>query len=185
MLYTTFNGGLGYEGKVTLTLKSNDRVLKSQIYKNSGTIELFKFLGNCLAGRFAEAEKILPNQILLLYNQSQEPIPDNATNVIARSEPIGLAQVPIIIEEEESIKVTYNFEVHYKDIEGDFNQIALYGNTYSNAANFSAYHYLVNEWGEFEKQNVATWSATTVLLIEWELSISNKNTFIGNTQEEK
>lgn len=193
MTHATFNGGLGYEGKVTLTLKSSDRVIKSQTYKNNGTVELFKFLGNCLASRFNEAAKLLPTKILLLYNTSSDgPLSKNARNVIYRSGFIGYAQPPTIVDDEntESVKVTYNFEVPYHMVENTFNQVALYGasksteNISKDYTEFSAYHYLTDNNGEFDDQDVSTWSATTILLIEWELTISNKNTVVGNTGEE-
>ncbi len=44
MSQTTFTDGLGYEGKVTLTLKSNDRVLSTKTYKNNGNKSLKYFL---------------------------------------------------------------------------------------------------------------------------------------------
>lgn len=189
MSYVTFSEGLGYEGKVTLTLKSNDQIIKSQTYKNNGTVDLFKFLGNCLAGRFTEATKLLPNKILLLYNYSPDgPDAKNAKNVNYQSDFIGYAQAPSIVDDEntESVKVTYNFEVSYTAVEGSFNQIALYGDTktLSDSSDFSAYYFLTKNNAEFDVQDVSTWSPTTILLIEWELSISNKNVIIGNTGEE-
>lgn len=187
MSYATFSEGLGYEGKVTLTLKSNGRVIKSHTYKNNGTVELFKFLGNCLLGRFTEATKLLPTKILLLYNDSKDPITKNARSVTPRSNFIGYAQTPSIVDDAktERVKVTYNFEVPYQLISDNFNQIALYGDkkTRSDYADFSAYYYLT-ENGKFATQEISNWSPTTVLLVEWELSISNKNVILGNPGEE-
>ena len=104
-----------------------------------------------------------------------------------RSNFVGYAQTPSIIDDIEtaSVKVIYNFEVPYQLIQGSFNQIALYGDqkTVSDRTDFSAYHYLTDN-GDFDVQDVATWSPTTILLIEWELSISNKNVVLGNTGEE-
>lgn len=194
MSHATFNEGIGYEGKVTLTLKNNGRTLKSQTYKNNGTVELFNFLGNCLINKFTEAEKLLPNQILLLYN-SKSPTHAYAKSVTPQSEFIGLAQTPSIVDdpETESVKVTYNFEVANQLIEGEFNQIALYGAGKTNpgleVAEFSAYYFLTDDSGAFMTMSPKKdgWSATTVLLIDWELSISNKNIITeiaGNTGEE-
>lgn len=179
MSYITCNEGLGYEGKVTLTLKSNNRVLKAQTYKNNGTADLFKFLGSCLAGKFAEARKLLPTKILLLRNYSSTPNSADPKNVSAQSIFVGLAQIPSVVDDDtiNGVKVTYNFEVPYAAISGEFNQVALYGaeKTDLNFTEFSAYYFLTNSTGEFDNQDVSTWSATTVLLVEWELSISNKN----------
>jgi hypothetical protein len=195
MSYTALKEGLGYEGKVTLTLKNNGHVLKSRTYKNNGTVELFKFLGNCLVSKFTEAEKLLPNQILLLSNKSSQPLPANAkTDIEPQSEFIGLAQTPSIVDDPdtESVKVTYNFEVPNQSIHGPFNQIALYGagkiKPTLEVKEFSAYYFLADN-GKFDEINPesADWSATTILLIDWELSISNKNIvteITGNTGEE-
>lgn len=194
MSHATFNEGIGYEGKVTLTLKNNGRILKSRTYKNNGTVELFNFLGNCLINNFTEAEKLLPNQILLLHN-GKSPTHAYAKSVEPQSEFIGLAQTPSIVDDPktESVKVTYNFEVATQLIEGEFNQIALYGAGKTNPtlekAEFSAYYFLTDDDGAFMSMGPKKdgWSATTVLLIDWELSISNKNIITeiaGSTGEE-
>ncbi len=178
MSQNAFTDGLGYEGKVTLTLKSNNRVLSSKTYKNSGTAQLFKFLGYCLIDSYEEAKKLLPSKILLLYN-STSPYPENARNVDARTTWQGLAQTPTIISDSGSsqVKVIYSFEISKAAIAGPFNQVALYGAgaTDDEVSNFSAYYYLVDDDNNFDLQDVTNWSATTILLIEWELTISNKN----------
>ena len=77
-VHTDLIGGLGYEGKVTLTLKCNDKVLKSKTYKNKGTVQLFRFLGYCLIGSFEEAKKLIPAKILLLHNNAAYPVDDKS-----------------------------------------------------------------------------------------------------------
>ena len=182
MSHNIFEDGLGYEGKVTLTLKSNDRVLESRIYKNNGTAQLFKFLGYCLIGHYADVEHLLPTKIALLYNRSETLANAIPSNVEARSNFIGISQTPSIISTDSpaEVKVTYSFEVPRSSIAGDFNQIALYGssntNINSDIGNFSAYYYLTDSSRNvFEMQDISLWSTTTVLLVEWELSLSNKN----------
>lgn len=188
MSQTVFANGIGYEGKVTLTLKSNNKVLKSKTYKNNGTVQLFKFLGYCLMGACedAEAKRLLPTRLLLLENFSNSGSGDVTTadpqNVAARTDWQSFAQTPTIVTTNAQVKVTYNFEVPKAAITNTFNQIALYGagmDISENLVDFSAYHYLTNPYGALENQNPKDWSATTVLLIDWELTISNKNT--GNT----
>lgn len=188
MSHNIFEDGLGYEGKVTLTLKSNDRVLKSHTYKNNGTAQLFKFLGYCLIGHHADVENLLPTKIALLHNRSETLANATPDNVVARSNFIGITQTPNIISTNSpaEVKVTYSFEVPRSSIIGDFNQVALYGSGItdigSDIGNFSAYYYLVDSAkNEFEKQDVDLWSATTVLLIEWELSLSNNKNIKTDT----
>lgn len=182
MSQTIFTDGLGYEGKITLTLKSNNRVIQSKTYKNNGTAQLFKFLGYCLIDSYEEASGLLPTKIMLLYNSANGEDyrgEVNPRSIEPRSEFRGLAQIPSIISDsiEEQVKVVYSFEVPKSAIGGAFNQIALYGAgmTKTDVTEFSAFYYLVDAYGTIEALDPSTWSPTTVLLIEWELSISNKN----------
>ena len=187
MSQTIFSDGLGYEGKVTLTLKSNDRVLKSKTYKNKGTAQLFKFLGYCLIDSYEEAKHLLPAKLLLLYNQSGSRTDATPTNVDQRSTWQTLAKAPSIISDStsEQVKVVYSFEIPRAAIdEHGFNQIALYGVGVEDFRDFSAFYYLVNNSDELETENVQNWSATTILLIEWELSLSNKNVEANNNEGE-
>jgi len=186
MSQTIFSGGLGYEGKVTLTLKSNNRVLKSKTYKNHGTALLFKFLGDCLMGSYEEAKSLLPAKLLLLYNGSDSLANADPKSVQLRSDWQTFAKVPSIISDSktEQVKVIYSFEIPRAAIdEKGFNQIALYGvgvdlKDFRDA--FSAYYYLVDNSGKLKTEEVQQWSATTILLIEWELSLSNKNVEVTN-----
>jgi hypothetical protein len=176
-----FGDGLGYEGKVTLTLKSGNRVLKTQTYKNNGTANLFKFLGYCLIGSSSDVKHLLPTKIALLHNQSQGGISSaNPNNVELRSGFVGLAHPPSIVSSSNSaeVKVTYSFEVGRNTINGNFNQVALYGDgcthPVTDMPNCAAYYYLSDSsQNVFESEDIALWSATTVLLIDWELSLSN------------
>jgi hypothetical protein len=192
-----FTDGLGYEGKVTLTLKSNNRVLESRTYKNQGTALLFKFLGYCLIGAFTEAENFLPNKIMLLYNNEADTSsgPSSGgttyTDVQPRSAFVAQSRTPTIISDSTSsqVKVLYSFEVpraailaaQKEETNADkvykFNQVALYSEGVSDddIHEFSAYYYLVNGRNEWENVDPRDWPTSTVLLIEWELTLSNKN----------
>ncbi len=181
MSQATFTDGIGYEGKVTLTLRNNDQVLRTKTYKNSGTAQLFKFLGYCLIDAYEEAKKLAPSKIMLLQNISSDN-PDNANPVSVMPQSLfrGFAQTPTIVSDSvtKQVKVTYSFEIPRAAIEGPFNQIALYGAgmTETDYTDFSAYYFLTDAFGAFELLDPTTddWSATTVLLVEWELGISNK-----------
>lgn len=189
MSQNAFTDGLGYEGKVTLTLKSNGRVLKTKTYKNAGTAQLFKFLGYCLMGSYEDVKNLLPSQLMLLYNDTaaqKGPSIATARNAEPRSSLRGLAQTPIIVSEDSAVKVTYSFEVPRASIyRGTFNQVALYGAgmTESDFQEFSAFYFLVDDYGDIEALNPEDWSATAVLLIEWELSLSNKTIPNTNTPQ--
>ena len=188
MSQTILKEGLGYEGKVTLTLKSNGRILESKTYKNTGTAQLFNFLAYCLADDYQRARDLLPSKIMLLYN-GQTPDSRYATSVVQRSSYQGLAQVPTIITTNQAqASVVYSFEVPKAAITGEFNQVALYnGNatyTENGIKNFSAYYFLVDgDKSKFNTQSTQDWSPSTVLLIEWELIISNKNEVLSREEE--
>jgi hypothetical protein len=184
MSQTIFSDSLGYEGKVTLTLKSNNRVLKSKTYKNKGTAQLFKFLGYCLIDSYEDAKNLLPAKLLLLYNHAEYRAEATPTNVDQRSTWQTFAKMPTIISENESeqVKVVYSFEIPRAAIdERGFNQIALYGAGIEDFRDFSAFYYLVDDIDEkLKTESVQGWSTTTILLIEWELSLSNKNVEANN-----
>lgn len=182
MSHNILNGGIGYEGKVTLTLKSNNRVLESRTYKNKGTARLFRFLGYCLAGAYTEVEDLLPNKIALLHNPASSTASANETSAVPVTTLIGYAQTPSITSEAAEVKVTYSFEIPKSRINDNFNQVALYGAGKTDPdTEFSAYYYLTDGSGtEIVTQEISKWSATTVLLIDWELSLSNKNTEVAN-----
>lgn len=181
-----FTDGLGYEGKVTLTLKRDNYILKSHTYKNSGTAPLFTFLGLCLTGNYVRAQEYQPCKIKLLFNKSSQPDPEKAADVEERSSFIPIAQPPMMHDDGDAaqVRVVYSFEIPKPAIapNQNFNQVALYRDNPNNDEDFSAYYFLTDGAGNFEKnQNTTDWSATTVLLLEWELTLSNKN--IVNQEE--
>ena len=182
-----FKDGIGYEGKVKLTLKSKERVLSTKTYKNKGTSQLFSFLGHCLIGSYTEAEKkLLPSKVMLLYNKAAG-VNIKSENISARSSFVGFAQIPTIVNSGNEVLVTYTFEIPRSAIEDSFNQIALYGAgiTDNEIDKFSAYYTLTDVDGNVSAQNPKDWSSTTILLIEWELSLSNKTVEIYNNNEEE
>jgi hypothetical protein len=175
-----FNAGLSYEGKVTLTLKSNGRVLKSQTYKNNGAANLFKFLGHCLIGHYEDVKSLLPTKIALLKNGSDSPNSADFTKVTRCSSMSSWAQTPSIISTSDpaEVRVIYSFELGKDKISGDFNQVALYGagltDPVADIGSCSAYYYLANSArNAFATEEIGDWSDTTVLVIDWELHFSN------------
>ena len=187
MSQANFKSDLGYEGKVTLTLKSKGRVLKTKVYKNRGTANLFKFFGYCLIDSYEEAKKLLPSKIMLLHNIGESPNGQYTPDTVSSSSPFkSYEQTPTIVSSPRSdsdnnnagwVKVTYSFEIPKTIIEAPFNQIALYGAGMEDEdfREFSAYYFLTDSFGEFELLDPEKdeWSATTVLLVEWELTLAN------------
>ena len=135
-----FSDGIGYEGKITLTLKSDNRVLKSKTYKNNGTSQLFSFLGNCLIGSFEDAKKDLPRKIMLLKNESNKEATLDEKNVKSCSVFRSYTKTPAIVNDSDlgAVRVTYSFEIPKYEVEADFNQVALYGAETTDIKSFSA-----------------------------------------------
>jgi hypothetical protein len=157
-------------------------VLSSKTYKNNGTEPLFKFLGNCLIGSFEDAKPYIPNKIRLLKNTSSGALGEK--NVNPSSFWRTLAKAPAISSDADtkSAKVIYSFEIPRSEITDDFNQVALYGADTDDYTDFSAYYYLTDESGDLDLVDATEWSTTTILLIDWELSLSNKNVEVNNMQ---
>jgi hypothetical protein len=121
-------------------------------------------------------------KIMLLKNEASSPATTAATSVIQGSTYKGLSQQPALIIDSTAnqARVVYSFEIPKNAIIREFNQVALYptnaGDTDGDIQNFLAYYFLVDESGQnFATQSTDSWSASTILLIEWELIISNKN----------
>ena len=55
--------GIGYSGKIKVSIKSNNTTIKTQEYKNNGSVELFNFLAACLSGNYVDVESIRPKLI--------------------------------------------------------------------------------------------------------------------------
>ena len=46
------NQDIKYTGQVTVTIKQKDKIISQQTYHNNGKYELFRFLCECIAGKY-------------------------------------------------------------------------------------------------------------------------------------
>lgn len=60
---------VGYRGKVTISLEKNNSEVSKKVLYNSGTYYLFKFICECLAGNYNNAEPLRPIY-LNIYSKS-------------------------------------------------------------------------------------------------------------------
>ena len=156
---------LKYTGIVTLSqYVGNKKVEIAQVY-NAGTNILFEFFSDCLLGYFDFAQKNRPTKIMLL----QYDIDKKA--YINKSGYITYTNVEKVYNESEGI-VRYSFTVTRDILEGNtFDSIGLYAKStkINDYENYAAIVKLTED--EITNQSLV---ASTALIVDWELHISNK-----------
>lgn len=153
---------LGYTGIVRLSQYTDGKKSVLAEVHNKGGKPLFNFLANCLVGDFDIASQDRPMKILLL-NEDEK---GNLTKT-RNTDFIYLLTKPekVYSESEEGI-VKYSFIIPQEYFSrADFNAIGLYTNTATEAKDYAAYCGV--------KVSDLTFSITSVLVLDWELHISN------------
>ena len=158
---------LKYTGIVTLSQCIGSNKFQIAQIHNVGKNPLFNFLTDCLIGNFDTARASLPTKIMLL----KEIVKDSTTgekDYESKSDFIYLTSKP---EKGSSVgTVKYSFIVPRAYVEGDmFNGIGLYTNATSEEE--------FNKFAAFCRVdlNQANLSSSAVLVVDWELTISNSN----------
>ncbi len=180
---------VNYSGKVKLKLQDEGITLQSQEIDNSGTSNLFTFLAYCLMGEFEEASLYLPTKVRLLkanidaISGEELDVEPSSGYVFLRSPPERIYKPEI---DGETVKLSFMIPRTMIESIG-FNRIALYPQfaTDTQYYEYSAYCDLsgVEDLGI---GSYTAWTLSSVLLIDWELTISNKimkvkDTSGGNT----
>jgi len=57
------NSGIGYSGKIKVSVLANNKVIKTKEYKNNGSVKLFEFLAQCLTGKYNTAQANQPKLV--------------------------------------------------------------------------------------------------------------------------
>lgn len=157
---------LTYTGTVTLSqYKSGKKRVITKI-KNSGGDALYNFFYSCFLGDFESAAKHRPCKIMLLKTDGNTP----PNQIEAASSFIYQTSVPVPTTNTTGglgFKLRYSFLIPREYVDITFNAIGLYPNAASEAdlMNYSAFCTL-------NFSNTATTSASSVLVIDWDLSIS-------------
>lgn len=184
------NLSIGYSGSVKLTTLVDNKVVSEKVYKNSGMLPLFTFIGNCLIGNFNSAGRSRPFKIMLLEASGSASVPPNTeTTYEDKSNFIEVAMAPELIITNTSIansscqvKFSFIFPVARVFASGA-NVIALYGLNTSEITEFSAYHRLTKPdpnnpeeviWDPIELQP-EDYEENKVFAVEWTMTISNKS----------
>lgn len=162
---------LAYEGTVRMRVVDHGHTLYSTTLKNKGTKKLFEFLSLCLVGTYTPS--LVPKRLRLLYTA-----PGTRQ---ACSSFVSFSKAPTTETRGDSAIAVLSFVVPrsyiYSAVDGNgeehaFNQIGLYTETEYNLEEMYAY-YDISE-AEAQKMNPASWSQTSLLIIDWELQLSNK-----------
>jgi hypothetical protein len=168
---------LEYTGIVTLSQYIGSKKIEIARIANAGGNPLFTFLADCLAGDFDVAKLNRPKKIMLLKRTAHESTDgETATSYDYESKSyfIDIRNKPEkVYTEEKKGLVRYSFMISRDILEGaEFNGIGLYTESAkdSDLANFAAFCEVTDSIG---KPN--SLSSSSVLVIDWELSISNKN----------
>ena len=166
----------GYTGTVTLSQYIGGKKVKLCQLHNTGKNALFNFISDCLVGDFDTAKMNRPTKIMLL--QEKETI-DTTTQVKSidyerKSGFIYQLSKPekIYTANPESV-VCYSFIIPsdmFAAASIDFSHIGLYTNA-TIEAEFRQFAAIVDIRNQISQQAV---SASSALLIDWELNISNK-----------
>lgn len=171
-----------YSGKVKISAIRDGIVLSSNEFHNSGTSTLFSFFSYCLMGAFEEASLFCPSKVrLLIANETAEAAGADA-EVTAASGLVYVHTRPerVIHPEIDGGTVKFSFMIPRTMIDSvGFNRIALYPQYArdSDLYDYVAYCDLSGE-DDLAASMYTAWSLSSVLLIDWELTISNKITKI-------
>jgi hypothetical protein len=183
MVQNTAINKFNYSGEVKLSIYDDNELISSRKIKNSGTDFLFDFFAYSLMGEFDKAKLYRPTKILLqkIYYDTDGAVEECAP----ASGFIYLRTKPQIVykDETESRTVKLSFVVPRTAISNtEFNRVCLFADcmTYDEQNSYSAFCNLDTSSDLMGgTTNISSWSLSTVLMIDWELTISNKITQVA------
>ena len=156
-----------YTGTVTLSRYIGEKKVKIAQFNNAGKYSLFNFFSDCLLGDFDIAKNNRPTKIMLLNKEVSKA---GEISYESKSGYIYLYNKPVKSYSAQKGIVQYSFHIYRDFLEGTtFNSIGLYPDSagYSDVENFAAV--VDNVKPEHDISKLA------VLVVDWELTISNKN----------
>jgi hypothetical protein len=179
---------IGYSGKVKISALRDGVVLDTHEFKNAGTGTLFSFFAYCLMGEFDEASLYCPTKIRLLRINKGDSGYDDDFSADPASGLVYLRTKPerIITSGVDGETVKLSFMIPRTMIDRvDFNRIALYPHFAGDEEyySYSAYCDLSGE-DDLGAEIYTAWTLSSVLLIDWELTIANKISKVIPNEEE-
>ena len=161
-----------YTGIVTLSQYNGKTKTQIAQVSNTGGNKLFEFITDCLIGDFDIAKQNRPTKLKLLYRTPDE---DNLKSYkyTSSSHFIFLMNKPEKVYSENGGKVRYSFMLSRDLLAGNkFNCIGLYADSARERdSDIEAFAALCEV---SEELNSASLSSSSVLVVDWELIISNK-----------
>lgn len=189
MVQNTAINKFNYTGEVKLSIYEDNELISSKKIQNSGTDFLFDFFAYSLMGEFDKAKLFRPTKVLLqkIYYDN-DGIEEESTPA---SGFIYLRSKPQLVykDETESRTVKLSFVIPRTAITNtEFNRVCLFADcmTYDEQNNYSAFCNI--EAAEDllgGTTNISSWSLSTVLMIDWELTVSNKITRVASDSAQK
>ena len=181
LINTEINQGLGYSGIVTLRLARDNKILEQATIHNAGRIPLFRFFASCLAADWNMASSTFPSRIVVFSAENDETEFDSKkwtkNTAITPDSGIMQATVPEIISDEEdnSCAVKYHFRIPTSLIgSGSASNIGKIGLYSKNVTLSDPLAYIfINSATKSLITNAAN-NPNVVILLDWELIISNK-----------
>ncbi len=178
---------INYSGKVTVSILRNNKTISSKTYCNMGRAPLFKFLCNCLAGKYYDTLRPCKIKLFNFTNTQVSPSNFNWENVdfdtyMEQVSPyITFDATPIIkgvnTDDDpttiDKYQVTYHFRVPDAYlVRGQINIVALYSNDATGQKDAVAYYKLAenNEWAPIDFTNA---TGNFSLVIDWTLLLKN------------
>ena len=93
---TKKNIGINYLGKVKITVMKDGKEIKSLKVKNTGCIDLFKFLSNCLLGNLRQLDS--PQYVMIYHLASGDPTPSNLGTPLLNTSSYKASQQQVVDE---------------------------------------------------------------------------------------
>lgn len=168
---------IGYQGKINVKVQRGNKIVSSKTYHNTGSIKLFHFLCECLAGNYYE--DLRPVRLRLLQKDDQDdpakPVEWGTTPATPFS--LTYTNVAAVKNDNTSYSTVFEFKVPYTFILADVYKAALYTENVPNNDDWSAIF-------GFFKEDGKSWDPISVsnenkqyytLVLTWTMTISNQN----------
>lgn len=174
---------LSYRGDVKIATYIGKHLLSTKTYRNKGTLPLFRFLANCLAGNFPAAYTLRPYKIKLLKIPTSDDAgakevspdelntaPNLLTELLASANSaevectdfINMAAAPEVIVQDNNgsytCKVSFSFVFPLSRLRRNgANMVAIYGPGISSFREYSAYYLLTQQAYDEDGKSFLDW----------------------------
>jgi hypothetical protein len=161
---------LKYTGIVTLSQYIGSKKRQIARMHNEGGDALFRFLANCLAGDFAKAKLTMPTKVMLVELVDENDLAAGYQIPVNSVGFIHLLTKPEIVYDKQFSSVRYSCVIPKETVDSLSDLKTPYLGLYTDEATIQT----PNEYAAICKLNLTRSNvASTALVIDWELAISN------------